>query len=170
MSITGVSSPKLVILLIRPTSIAINKSSIFHGPSFSYDFTKIGKLSKVDLCNYRKYLAVHMDLSLSEKLCSFMIEHGSQFRAFTNIIFWAISYLNECLTKHSCSLQESINGSLLNLLTYPWIEKRVSEGTLSLHGGYYDFIDCTFEKWTLVYREGLEGGSKYAIKNRALWS
>ncbi|CAD5167686.1 unnamed protein product [Musa acuminata subsp. malaccensis] len=66
--------------------------------------------------------------------------------------------------------KESINGSLLNLLTYPWIEKRVSEGTLSLHGGYYDFIDCTFEKWTLVYREGLEGGSKYAIKNRALWS
>ncbi|THU66253.1 hypothetical protein C4D60_Mb05t12190 [Musa balbisiana] len=66
--------------------------------------------------------------------------------------------------------KESINGSLLNLLTYPWIEKRVSEATLSLHGGYYDFINCTFEKWTLVYRERLEGGSKYAIKNRSLWS
>ncbi|XP_042468635.1 beta carbonic anhydrase 5, chloroplastic-like [Zingiber officinale] len=66
--------------------------------------------------------------------------------------------------------KESVNGSLLNLLTYPWIEKRVSEGALSLHGGYYDFINCTFEKWTLVYREGLEGGSKYAIKNRSLWS
>ena len=67
-------------------------------------------------------------------------------------------------------LQESINGSLLNLLTYPWIEKRVSEGTLSLHGGYYDFVNCTFEKWTLVYREGLEGGSKYAIKKRSFWT
>ncbi|RWW14062.1 hypothetical protein GW17_00022197 [Ensete ventricosum] len=66
--------------------------------------------------------------------------------------------------------KESINGSLLNLLTYPWIEKRVSEATLSLHGGYYDFVNCTFEKWTLVYRERLEGGSKYAIKNRSLWS
>jgi carbonic anhydrase len=67
-------------------------------------------------------------------------------------------------------LQESINSSLLNLLTYPWINKRVNEGTLNLHGGYYNFIDCTFEKWTLVYREGLEGGSKYAIKNRSTWS
>lgn len=66
--------------------------------------------------------------------------------------------------------KESINSSLLNLLTYPWIEKRVIEGTLSLHGGYYDFVNCTFEKWTLVYREGLEGGSKYAIKNRRFWS
>ena len=67
-------------------------------------------------------------------------------------------------------LQESINSSLLNLLTYPWIEKRVNEGTLNLHGGYYNFVDCTFEKWTLVYREGLKGGSKYAIKNRSSWS
>ncbi|KAL5201496.1 hypothetical protein ABZP36_035850 [Zizania latifolia] len=66
--------------------------------------------------------------------------------------------------------KESINSSLLNLLTYPWIEKRVNEGSLSLHGGYYNFIDCTFEKWTLVYRQGLEGGSKYAIKNRSTWS
>ncbi|XP_039795524.1 beta carbonic anhydrase 5, chloroplastic-like isoform X2 [Panicum virgatum] len=66
--------------------------------------------------------------------------------------------------------KESINSSLLNLLTYPWIEKRVNEGTLNLHGGYYNFVDCTFEKWTLVYREGLKGGSKYAIKNRSSWS
>ncbi|KAI3445782.1 hypothetical protein Pfo_002447 [Paulownia fortunei] len=48
--------------------------------------------------------------------------------------------------------KESINRSLLNLLTYPWIEEQVIRGTLSIHGGYYDFIDCTFEKWTLDYR------------------
>lgn len=66
--------------------------------------------------------------------------------------------------------KESINNSLLNLLTYPWIEERVNKGTLNLHGGYYNFVDCTFEKWTLVYRQGLEGGSKYAIKNRSTWS
>jgi hypothetical protein len=75
-----------------------------------------------------------------------------------------------CLIVVIVLLQESINSSLLNLLTYPWINKRVNEGTLNLHGGYYNFIDCTFEKWTLVYREGLEGGSKYAIKNRSTWS
>ncbi|PKA55429.1 Carbonic anhydrase, chloroplastic [Apostasia shenzhenica] len=65
---------------------------------------------------------------------------------------------------------ESINSSLLNLLTYPWIEERVTEGVLSLHGGYYDFTNCSFDKWTLVYRESLEGGSKFAIKNCSTWS
>lgn len=65
--------------------------------------------------------------------------------------------------------KESINGSLLNLLTYPWIKKRLKEGTLALHGGYYDFVDCSFEKWTLVYKEDLEGGSKYGIKDLTQW-
>lgn len=67
--------------------------------------------------------------------------------------------------------QESINRSLLNLLTYPWIEDRVEKGTLSLHGGYYDFADCTFEKWTLDCkgcRPKVAG--EYSIKNREFWS
>ncbi|KAK8969692.1 hypothetical protein KSP40_PGU020007 [Platanthera guangdongensis] len=65
--------------------------------------------------------------------------------------------------------KESINGSVLNLLTYPWIEEKVTGGSLLLHGGYYDFTDCSFEKWTLVYRENLEGGSKFAIKGCSTW-
>ncbi|PIN06516.1 putative carbonic anhydrase involved in protection against oxidative damage [Handroanthus impetiginosus] len=67
--------------------------------------------------------------------------------------------------------KESINRSLLNLLTYPWIEERVIRGSLSIHGGYYDFIDCTFEKWTLDYRgSGFLTDSEYSIKNREFWS
>lgn len=91
---------------------------------------------------------------------------GKSARLSTEAAAGSLSFDMQC--RH-CE-KESINGSLLNLLTYPWIEKRVSEGTLSLHGGYYDFVDCTFEKWTLVYREGLQGGSKYDIKDRSLWS
>lgn len=64
--------------------------------------------------------------------------------------------------------KESVNRSLLNLLTYPWIEKRVSEGILSLHGGYYDFVKCTFQKWTLDY-EGMKADSKLAIKDSVFW-
>ncbi|KAL6494588.1 hypothetical protein OROGR_031388 [Orobanche gracilis] len=63
--------------------------------------------------------------------------------------------------------KESINRSLFNLLTYPWIEERVRNGTLLIHGGYYNFVDCTFEKWTLDYK-GSGGGS--SIKNREFWS
>ncbi|KAK4401828.1 Beta carbonic anhydrase 5, chloroplastic [Sesamum angolense] len=67
--------------------------------------------------------------------------------------------------------QESINRSLLNLLTYPWIEERVIRGKLSIHGGYYDFIDCTFEKWTLDYKgSGLLSSAEYSIKNREFWA
>ncbi|KMZ73424.1 carbonic anhydrase, chloroplastic [Zostera marina] len=66
--------------------------------------------------------------------------------------------------------KESLNGSLFNLLTYPWIEKRVVDGKLSIHGGYYNFIDCTFEKWSLVYRQNMQGGSKYGMKNHTFWS
>lgn len=67
--------------------------------------------------------------------------------------------------------KESINHSLLNLLTYPWIEKRVNKGVLSVHGGYYDFVDCTFEKWTLDYKgnNSMEKSSGYSIKNRDFW-
>jgi len=60
----------------------------------------------------------------------------------------------------------------MNLLTYPWIKERVAKGQLSLHGGYYDFTNCTFEKWTLDY-EGI--GSKdvndnsCSIKDREYW-
>ncbi|KAH0455770.1 hypothetical protein IEQ34_015802 [Dendrobium chrysotoxum] len=78
-----------------------------------------------------------------------------------------LSFEKQCT---HCEKVESINGSLLNLLTYPWIEERVTEAVLSLHGGYYDFTDCSFEKWTLVYRESLEGGSKFAIKGCSTWS
>ncbi|KAK7301110.1 hypothetical protein RJT34_11971 [Clitoria ternatea] len=67
--------------------------------------------------------------------------------------------------------KESINQSLLNLLSYPWIEERVRKELLSLHGGYYDFSNCSFEKWTLDFKECNvnEEGSSYAIKKQEFW-
>lgn len=67
-------------------------------------------------------------------------------------------------------LQESVDHSLLNLLTYPWIEQKVAKGELSVHGGYYDFVDCTFEKWTLDYKgSNLGKNSRLPVKNRFYW-
>ncbi|OWM63640.1 beta carbonic anhydrase 5, chloroplastic isoform X2 [Punica granatum] len=69
--------------------------------------------------------------------------------------------------------KESVSRSLSNLLTYPWIEERVMRGLLSLHGGYYDFVDCSFEKWTLDYMgsslKEKAGGGKHATKNHSFW-
>ncbi|KAK3185148.1 hypothetical protein Dsin_032434 [Dipteronia sinensis] len=73
---------------------------------------------------------------------------------------------------HQCTHceKESVNCSLSNLLTYPWIKEKVMKGTLSLHGGYYDFVDCTFEKWTLDYEGSHKDESdKFAVKNRSFW-
>ncbi|XP_008651477.1 carbonic anhydrase isoform X2 [Zea mays] len=105
------------------------------------------------------------DDSTSGSFIKNWVSIGKSARLSTKAAAGNMSFDIQC--KH-CE-KESINSSLLNLLTYPWIEKRVNEGTLNLHGGYYNFVDCTFEKWTLLYREGLEGGSKYAIKNRSTW-
>ncbi|VVA41206.1 PREDICTED: beta carbonic anhydrase [Prunus dulcis] len=66
--------------------------------------------------------------------------------------------------------KESINSSLLNLRTYPWIEDRAKKEMLSLHGGYYDFLRCTFEKWTLDMNGTRPvGGGKYLDEDRELW-
>ncbi|CAG7886400.1 unnamed protein product [Brassica rapa] len=72
---------------------------------------------------------------------------------------------------HQCQHCEktSINHSLERLLGYPWIEEKVRKGSLSLHGGYYDFVNCTFEKWTVEYEgsRGKKEGSGIAVKNRS---
>lgn len=68
-------------------------------------------------------------------------------------------------------LQESINQSLLNLLSYPWIKDRVRKDLLSIHGGYYDFSNCSFEKWTLDFKECSvdEERSNYVVKEKEFW-
>ncbi|KAF8023331.1 hypothetical protein BT93_F0743 [Corymbia citriodora subsp. variegata] len=66
--------------------------------------------------------------------------------------------------------KESVTQSLNNLLTYPWIKDRVEEGLLSISGGYYDFVDCTFEKWNLdIEGSGPNGGKRYSTKDHQFW-
>ncbi|XP_058747782.1 beta carbonic anhydrase 5, chloroplastic-like [Vicia villosa] len=67
--------------------------------------------------------------------------------------------------------KESINQSLLNLLSYPWIEDRVKKELLSIHGGYYDFSNCSFEKWTLDFKECnvTEEKNSYVVKEKEFW-
>ncbi|CAN6813897.1 unnamed protein product [Brassica oleracea] len=66
--------------------------------------------------------------------------------------------------------KESVNCSLRNLLSYPWIEERVKKGILTIHGGYYDFTECTFEKWTVDYKERSCGERKLTVKDRSIWN
>ncbi|XP_043704043.1 carbonic anhydrase 2-like [Telopea speciosissima] len=41
--------------------------------------------------------------------------------------------------------KEAVNRSLKNLMTYPFVADAVNQKTLTLMGGYYDFVQGTFE-------------------------
>ncbi|KAI4321437.1 hypothetical protein MLD38_034818 [Melastoma candidum] len=74
-----------------------------------------------------------------------------------------LSFEQQC----RCCETESVNQSLRNLLSYPWIEDRARRGSLSLVGGYYDFAECTFEKWRVGVDE--DGGEEYVTRDHELW-
>jgi carbonic anhydrase len=48
-------------------------------------------------------------------------------------------------------VQEAVNASLGNLLTYPFVREGLVNGTLALKGGHYDFVKGTFELWGLEF-------------------
>ncbi|KAL1100507.1 hypothetical protein V6Z11_D05G234200 [Gossypium hirsutum] len=66
--------------------------------------------------------------------------------------------------------KESINMSLMNLLTVRIIKEKVKKELLFVHGGYYDFLNCTFEKWTLDSKGGSdEEKGRFFVKDQQLW-
>ncbi|CAL5438572.1 unnamed protein product [Camellia sinensis] len=104
---------------------------------------------------------------LYSKLGSCWVVVGKNARLSTKAAASNLNFDQQC--RH-CE-KESINRSLVNLLTYPWIEERVTKGVLSIHGGYYDFVDCTLEKWTLDYQESRwrNRSGIYSLKTREFW-
>lgn len=48
-------------------------------------------------------------------------------------------------------MQEAVNNSLGNLLTYPFVREGLVNKTLGLKGGYYDFVKGSFELWGLDF-------------------
>ncbi|KAK7281885.1 hypothetical protein RIF29_10235 [Crotalaria pallida] len=51
--------------------------------------------------------------------------------------------------EEQCKLceKESVNNSLVNLHTYPYVERAVRNKSLEILGGYYDFVNGKFELW-----------------------
>lgn len=46
-------------------------------------------------------------------------------------------------------MQEAVNVSLENLLTYPFVRDGVVNKTVALKGAHYNFVKGTFELWDL---------------------
>lgn len=51
----------------------------------------------------------------------------------------------------NCVVQEAVNVSLGNLLTYPYVREGVVKNTVALKGGHYDFVKGSFELWNLDF-------------------
>ncbi|XP_024168085.1 beta carbonic anhydrase 5, chloroplastic isoform X2 [Rosa chinensis] len=115
----------------------------------------------------RALMSMNDEIDKSSFIQSWVV-NGKDARLWTKAAASKLSFDQQC--KH-CE-KESVNRSLLNLLTYPWIEEKVKKGILSVHGGYYDFVDCTFEKWTLDYKEDnlKEKNGRISVKSHILWS
>ncbi|KAG9160517.1 hypothetical protein Leryth_019471 [Lithospermum erythrorhizon] len=47
--------------------------------------------------------------------------------------------------------KEAVNVSLGNLLSYPFVREGLVNKTLGIKGGYYDFVNGSFELWTLDF-------------------
>lgn len=73
---------------------------------------------------------------------------GKPARSRTKSFASALEFDKQCT---HCE-KESVNTSLANLLTFPWVKDHVSRGKLFLHGGYYDFVEGSFERWTLDFK------------------
>uniref|UniRef100_A0A5B7AGV7 Carbonic anhydrase n=1 Tax=Davidia involucrata TaxID=16924 RepID=A0A5B7AGV7_DAVIN len=61
--------------------------------------------------------------------------------------FGSLNFTEQCT---NCE-KEAVNVSLGNLLTYPFVRDGVVKQTLSLKGGHYDFVNGSFELWSLDF-------------------
>lgn len=54
-----------------------------------------------------------------------------------------------CDFKEQCKFceMESVNNSLVNLKTYPYVDREIRNKNLALLGGYYDFVSGEFKLW-----------------------
>ncbi|KAJ6377917.1 hypothetical protein OIU78_028192 [Salix suchowensis] len=112
----------------------------------------------------RALMSMHDDVEPSGLIGSW-VSVGMNARVKTKAATHLLNFDQQC--KH-CE-KESVNCSLVNLLSYPWVEEKVRNGELNIHGGYYDFVDCSFEKWTLYKENNLRDESgKVAVKRSSI--
>ena len=66
-----------------------------------------------------------------------------------SVFFFSLIHVNVCVVK---LMQEAVNVSLGNLLTYPFVREAVVKKTLVLKGAHYDFVNGKFDLWNLNFQ------------------
>jgi len=123
------------------------KEGTYHGTSAALEFAVMGlQVEHIIVLGHRHCGGIRALMTRSDFSSDFIgswMKIGMSAREHTLKLMAGRSITDQC---RFCE-QESINVSLANLLTFSWIEDRVKQGKLGLHGWYYDFVDGSMTSW-----------------------
>ncbi|KAG0626136.1 hypothetical protein M758_2G105300 [Ceratodon purpureus] len=102
------------------------------------------------LCGGIKALVTTEEGQGSHDFVENWLEIGKAARAATKAVVGTEDVDEQC---KFCE-KESVNVSLTNLLSYPWVKEKVIGKKLSIHGGFYDFVEGSFQVWDLDVNVG----------------
>ncbi|CAM6062328.1 unnamed protein product [Sphagnum tenellum] len=123
------------------------KEGTYHGTSAALEFAVMGlQVEHIIVLGHRHCGGIRALMTRSDFNSDFIgswMKIGMSARERTLKLMAGKPITDQC---RFCE-QESINTSLANLLTFSWIEDRVKQGKLRLHGWYYDFVDGSMISW-----------------------
>jgi len=123
------------------------KEGTYHGTSAALEFAVMGlQVEHIIVLGHRHCGGIRALMTRSDFNSDFIgswMKIGMSARERTLKLMAGKPITDQC---RFCE-QESINASLANLLTFSWIEDRVKQGKLRLHGWYYDFVDGSMISW-----------------------
>lgn len=97
---------------------------------------------------WRQSIAVHL-LTINV----YPVKRYTYYLLYFNLqLAWQLAFL--CVVTSNTNMmtmQEAVNVSLANLLTYPFVRNGLVKKTLALKGAHYDFVNGTFELWGLDF-------------------
>ena len=116
----------------------------YHGTSAALEFAVTGlEVDTIVILGHTQCGGIQalMDQPSAEQAPSFIAKWMQQADSVRNKILNDKTLTTNQARCDACE-QHSIFQSLENLMSFPWVEERVKNGTLHLHGWYYDLVSA----------------------------
>lgn len=125
--------------LVPPCELNVSSES-YHGTSAALEFAVTGlEVESIIVLGHAHCGGIKelMDRRKSPENNSFIHKWMSQLNTVKDKIYEDTSLDNQEARYQACE-EMAVVQSLVNLMTFPWVKERVANGTLELHGWYYD--------------------------------
>ncbi len=121
----------------------------YHGTSAALEFAVTGlEVSHVVVLGHAQCGGINSLLTRSHQYRSdSFIDDWMQIAEPVRLEIEACTELATPRQRQTACEQRAICLSLDNLMTFPWIRQRVTEGSLTLHGWYYDLETGSLQTW-----------------------